>query len=161
MAGTKSACVRTTLSFGKMRPPIDNIMMDTAVLWSTRSTCVRRSVGAVIADDANTILGVGYNGVAKGVTHCVDSPCSAANAPTGVNIDGCDAVHAEINALLHVKDIRFATTIYVTTSPCVSCVKALLNTPIKRIVYMNEYANACVSKSLWCKDPARSWEAHG
>ena len=144
-----------------MRPNIDNIMMDTARLWSTRSTCVRRSVGAVIADDANTILGVGYNGVAKGVAHCVDSPCVAANDKSGINIDGCDAVHAEINALLHVKDIRFARTIYVTTSPCVSCIKALLNTPIKRIVYDVEYVTANQSKSLWCKDPARTWETHG
>lgn len=44
----------------------------TAEVWAKESTCTRLQVGAVIVDDNNRILSVGYNGTVKGFQHCND-----------------------------------------------------------------------------------------
>lgn len=114
-----------------------------------RSTCVRRSVGCVIVSYDNKLLSSGYNGVESGAPHCNEGhPCSAADAPSGTDIDNCGAIHAEQNALVSCGALRAARTIYVSCSPCVSCVKLLLSTPIRRVVFGEEYPQPR-AKELW------------
>ena len=50
--------------------------------------------------------------------------------------DTCQAVHAEINALIRCKDVEKIHTCYTTVFPCSNCLKTLLNTSCQRIVYM-------------------------
>lgn len=50
----------------------DLAFMRTAEVWQKESTCFRLQVGAVIADDNNRILSIGYNGTVKGFAHCND-----------------------------------------------------------------------------------------
>jgi len=53
------------------RISLPEVFMNTAILFSKRSTCIRKKVGAVLAKDGR-IIGTGYNGVPKGVQHCED-----------------------------------------------------------------------------------------
>ena len=48
--------------------------MEIAELVSSRSTCLRRQVGAVLVRDKH-IISTGYNGAPRGVTHCLDMGC--------------------------------------------------------------------------------------
>ena len=140
-----------------MRPSIHQTAMITAEVWALRATCARRGVGAVITSATNQVLGIGYNGPARTLPHCVDKPCPGARFPSGEGIDFCQAVHAEQNALVNTSDMTRAHNIYVTTAPCVSCVKLLLNTPIKHIYYRVTYADAVTSRALWITDKMRTW----
>ena len=58
----------------KNRPTVDEYFMQMAHLVATRSTCLRRSVGAVIVKDKR-VLSTGYNGAPKGMKHCDETGC--------------------------------------------------------------------------------------
>ena len=117
------------------RPSWDEYFMAIAVMVSGRSTCPRKSVGAVLVKD-NQILATGYNGSIRGMPHCTDVGCMMENGH-------CVAtVHAEANAIVqaarHGVSVDGAT-IYVTASPCWNCFKLLANAGIRRIVYKEFY----------------------
>ena len=82
--------------------------------------------------------------------------CSGATAPSGTNLDGCQAIHAEQNAMLQCRDVYAIHTCYVTASPCMTCCKLLLNTGCERIVYAEEYPHSA-AKDLWV-GAGRLWE---
>jgi dCMP deaminase len=122
------------------RPNLDEYYLSMLRIVASRSTCVRRRVGAIIIDAQGHVLSMGYNGVPAGVTHCIDQPCPGASDKSGDN-SRCWAVHAEQNAILQCLEISRASTIYVTCTPCFSCAKVIANTPIKRIVSLTEYTD--------------------
>lgn len=141
-----------------MRPSRDDINIAIARTIATRTTCARRKVGAVAVDNRGHILGTGYNGQYAGSKHCNEgNPCSGANSPSGTNIDGCAAIHAEQNLLINCGDPQKIHTVYVTTAPCMSCLKLLLGTNTQRIVYSEDYPNSELSKQLW-ESANRKWE---
>lgn len=82
--------------------------------------------------------------------------CSGATSPSGTNLDGCEAIHAEQNALLQCKNVYEIDTVYVSASPCVTCVKLLMNTSAKRVVFSEEYPHN-QAKDMWEKS-GRIWE---
>ena len=133
------------------RPSIHMTMLEIALVLSRRSTCVRRQVGCVITNFNNQIIAAGYNGVASGTTHCTHTPCAGAAYGSGLGLDSCEAIHAEINALIQCKDIADACNIYCTTAPCISCTKALLSTPVQHVWYLHDYPQAEHSAALWIK----------
>lgn len=133
------------------RPSIDEYMLNIAHQVASRTTCSRRAVGAVITDYYNHILSTGYNGVPKGQTHCIDSPCEGVEFPSGYGLDICRAQHAEVNAIVHCRDLQSATTIYVTVSPCVSCMKMIAATNIRKIV----------TNELYSKEALDYWTSMG
>lgn len=125
--------------------------MDIAKLVSTRATCPRRSVGAIIVKDRR-ILATGYNGAAAGLPHC---------PPSGPENDwpiGCmkaghciRSLHAEQNALLQAAKIGVPcedASIYVTCQPCNSCAKMIINAGIRRVIYEGDYPDE-FSKELF------------
>lgn len=141
-----------------MRPPKDAINMAIAKTVATRTTCARRAVGAVAVDADGYLLGTGYNGQYTGSKHCNEgNPCPGATSASGTNLDGCAAIHAEQNLLLHCGDPRKIDTVYVTTSPCTSCLKLLLGTNTRRIVFEEEYPGSDISRELWTNS-GRLWE---
>lgn len=81
--------------------------------------------------------------------------CEGATASSGTNLDGCQAIHAEQNALLQCKNIYEIDTCYVTTSPCMTCVKLLLNTSCQRIIFVEEYPHT-EARKLW-EGSGRTW----
>ena len=52
--------------------------MEMAKLVATRSTCLRRQVGAVIVKD-KCIISTGYNGACKKAAHCSEVGCIREN----------------------------------------------------------------------------------
>lgn len=143
-----------------MRPPRDEYFLEMAHLVSTRSTCVRRAVGAIAVDAHNHVLATGYNGVPSGFPHCNEGhPCSGANARSGMSLDSCLAVHAEINMLAQCNGVTGIHTVYCTASPCISCLKALLTTSTRRLVFSELYP-APGAQELWTRLPGREWIHH-
>ena len=126
-----------------MRPSWDEYFMEIADLVRTRSTCVRRQVGAVIVKDKR-ILATGYNGAPIGCKHCTDIGCmrEKLSIPSGERHELCRAIHAEQNAIVQAAHSGVAidgAVIYVTHQPCVLCAKMIINAGIKKIIFKGEY----------------------
>lgn len=146
----------------------DQWAMDIAKITARRTSCCRRAVGCVLTNSRGHLLSTGYNGVAAGMPHCNEivvtntgestTPysCPGAHSPSGTNLDGCHALHAEQNALLQCRDVYQIETAYVTTAPCMTCTKLLLNTSCKEIMYIDDYPQAAESKKLW-ESAGRTW----
>jgi len=125
------------------RPSWDEYFMKIVDLVKTRSTCLRRQVGALIVKDKR-ILASGYNGAPSGVSHCEEVGClrQQLNIPSGERHELCRAIHAEQNAIVQaayagtsVKD----STIYVSLQPCSLCAKLIINAGITKLVYRGSY----------------------
>lgn len=113
----------------------DEYFMNIARVVSSRATCHRKYVGAVIVRD-RTILSTGYNGSIRGMPHCSDVG--------HMMEDGhCVAtIHAEMNAIIQAarNGVRIeGASIYITASPCWGCFKGLANAGIRRICYGEFY----------------------
>jgi dCMP deaminase len=135
-----------------MRPSLDEYFMKMAYLASTRSTCLRRKVGAVIVKDKR-VLSTGYNGAPKGLPHCDEVGCirEALDVPTGERHELCRGVHAEQNAIIQAA--VFGTSIkdgkiYTTNHPCVVCAKLLINASISEIIYDDDYVDELAKEVL-------------
>jgi dCMP deaminase len=127
------------------RPSWDQYFMDITRLVATRSSCLRRQVGALLVKDRN-ILATGYNGVPTGISHCETAGClrERLNVPSGERHELCRGLHAEQNAIIqaakHGINIDNAT-LYCTTMPCIICTKMLINAGIKKVIYGEGYAD--------------------
>ena len=140
------------------RPTIDQYFIAMVKVASTRGACVRRKTGCILVNERDQFMSSGYNGRPAGMINCIDSPCAGADLPSGTGLDQCEAVHAEANALLQCNDIYGIKTAYCTTAPCIHCVKLLLNTSCKRIVFIDDYPHDR-SKELWL-EAGRIWEKY-
>lgn len=115
--------------------------MAIAKVVSSRSTCLRRKVGAVAVNSNHRVLGTGYNGAPRGMSHCTKETCvrSIHNIPSGKSLDVCRAIHAEGNIILQLGDKLNDATLYVTVAPCISCLKLLIGCGIKEIIWKGDY----------------------
>jgi dCMP deaminase len=142
-----------------MRPTKDVWALAMARLTAQRGTCARRQVGCVLTDARGHVLATGYNGRPRGFPHCNEgNPCLGATAATGTSLDLCEAVHAEQNALLQCHDVELIDACYVTVSPCITCVKLLLNTGCRRIIAAAAYAHDAAARDLWLRTVGRTWQ---
>lgn len=115
------------------RPTTEEVMMRFAEILAHRSTCSRLRVGAVITDSAMLqVLGIGYNGNAKGLENGCDRPDEG----------NCGCLHAEINALLKAPGTLPGKRLFVTVSPCETCAKAAINSGITTVYYRTPYRSA-------------------
>jgi len=109
--------------------------MSIAELVSTRATCDRKHVGAVIVRNRE-VLATGYNGSIAKTKHCDEV------GHLMVNNHCVRTIHAEINAIAqaakHGVSITEAT-IYITAQPCWNCFKVIANSGIKKIFYKEDY----------------------
>lgn len=121
---------------------------------ASRSTCSRRSVGCVLVDSHNHIISTGYNGVPSKALHCTNQPCDGINFTKGEGLDSCLSIHAEANAIAHATS-RDIVSCYVTCSPCMSCMKLLLATKCRRLVFREIYDKAALN--YWSRNNRR-WE---
>ncbi|MBD3350046.1 MAG: cytidine deaminase [Candidatus Lokiarchaeota archaeon] len=91
------------------RPDWDTYFLNVAEVVSTRSTCFRNKVGAVIVKDKK-IISTGYNGAPKYQKNCQEMGYCYRNRhkiKSGTSLEKCRAVgsHAESNAIcLAAKD---------------------------------------------------------
>ena len=126
-----------------MRPSWNDYFMTIADDVKTRSTCIRRQVGAVIVKDKR-ILTTGYNGPPMGISHCTPETCirTKHNVPSGERHELCRGLHAEQNAIIqaacHGVSISNAS-IYITHQPCSICTKMLINSGISHFLFQSPY----------------------
>ncbi len=138
----------------KKRISADRTYLAMAHVISLRSTCLDKQVGCVIVNKQNEIIATGYNGASRGVEHCID--LGYCKKEYSGNPNDCPSAHAEQNALLQCRVPEQIHTIYITLSPCIVCIRMIMNTPCKRIVFSEEYRHT-EAKILW----EGGWENYG
>ena len=116
----------------KKQEKYDRAYLRMAAEWAKLSHCNRKQVGALIVKN-KTIIPDGYNGTPSGFTNA----CEDDQGETHWYV-----LHAEANAILKVAKSTNNTegsTLYLTHSPCKDCSKLILQSGIKRVVYMDAY----------------------
>ena len=113
----------------------DEYFMGIAVLAAQRSKDPSTQVGACIVDNDHKIVSIGYNGMPRGT--CDD------NMPwehgEGLDSKYLYVCHAEFNAILNTRGALLnGCTIYVSLFPCNECAKAIIQTGIKKVIYMSD-----------------------
>ncbi|TME08411.1 MAG: hypothetical protein E6I69_05515 [Chloroflexi bacterium] len=112
------------------RIPLEEVYMRMAEELAKRSTCARLQVGSVITSgDMTQVLGIGYNGNARGLPNRCDS------AEAGK----CGCVHGELNSLVKAGAQVPNKVMFVTASPCVMCAKSIINCNVARVYYREAY----------------------
>lgn len=134
------------------RPSYDQYFMEIAVIVATRSTCLRRQVGAIIVKD-NHMLSTGYNGPPKGLKHCDIAGClrTAMDIKRGERHELCRGLHAEQNAIIQAAVFGVSIkggTIYSTYFPCSVCAKMLINAELHKVVYAEGYPDELAAQLL-------------
>jgi len=108
------------------------MLMSQALIISTRGTCSRAQVGAIITREGRPIS-TGYNGAPAGLAHCEH----------GGEEKGCEvAVHAEMNAIAFAARFGVGTenaALYCTHEPCANCAKLIINAGISEVYYLEPY----------------------
>ncbi|RUM90986.1 MAG: cytidine deaminase [Thermovibrio sp.] len=125
------------------RPSWDQYFMSIAQMVSTRSTCLRRKVGAVLVKDRR-IISTGYNGPPSGLKHPEEVGClrEKLGVPSGERHELCRGLHAEQNAIIQAALHGVSTkgsVLYCTHCPCSLCVKMLINAGIVKVIYREGY----------------------
>lgn len=114
----------------QVRSSMSSVWINLAVSLSSRSTCIRNHVGAVITDECDKrVISIGYNGNAP----------KLANACDTLEPGKCGCIHAEINAIANASESLSKKHLFVTVSPCVSCAKMILSAGISQVTYLNKY----------------------
>jgi dCMP deaminase len=127
----------------RLRPSWHEYFLQLARQAATRSTCLRRQVGAVLVRDKR-LLATGYNGAPRNTAHCLDVGClrEQMGIPSGERQELCRAIHAEQNAIIQAAVHGVAiegATLYTTLQPCVLCAKMLINCGVTEIHYLEGY----------------------
>lgn len=134
------------------RPDWDEYFIRIAQLVSSRSTCIRRQVGAVLVKEKR-ILATGYNGAPSGISHCEEKGCirEKLKIPSGERHELCRGLHAEQNAIIqaayHGVSIK-GSILYITCHPCSVCAKMIINSGIGEIVIKSEYPDKIARELL-------------
>lgn len=109
----------------------ESYFMEVAKLTSLRSTCPKKSVGAVLVKDKR-IIAIGYNGVLPKEKH-----------ENGMDEQGnTHTVHAEVNIIAFCAKQGIptdGTVLYTTLSPCIKCAELIIQSGIQHVVYHEEY----------------------
>jgi len=125
------------------RPPWPQYFMAITRLVASRSTCIRRKVGAILVKDKR-ILCTGYNGAPSGLRHCEEVGCIRANSSiaSGERHELCRGLHAEQNVIVQAAYYGISivnSDLYCTNKPCSICAKLIINAGIKRIFFEEDY----------------------
>ncbi|MBR9677171.1 dCMP deaminase family protein [Candidatus Woesearchaeota archaeon] len=129
-----------------IRPSWDEYFMEITKVVATRSTCLRRQVGATFVKDKN-ILATGYNGAPSGVEDCLEiGSCyrHEQNIPSGQQHERCRGSHAEMNGIAQSAKHGISigdSVVYTTDSPCNICARLLINAGVKQIVSNSQYSD--------------------
>jgi len=110
----------------------DKAYLRMALEWAKLSHCKRKKVGAIIVKN-RMIISDGFNGTPSGFDNC----CEDSEGLTHWFV-----LHAEANAILKTAASNHdcsGATLYLTMSPCKDCSKLILQSGIKRLVYINKY----------------------
>lgn len=113
----------------------DEYFMGISFLSALRSKDPSTQVGACIVDEDKKIIGIGYNGFPMGSS---DDDLSWDKNGEYLNTKYPYVVHAELNAILNsIKSLK-GCTIYVSLFPCNECAKAIVQSGIRKVVYLSD-----------------------
>ncbi|MFQ5834845.1 MAG: cytidine/deoxycytidylate deaminase family protein [bacterium] len=134
------------------RPSWDEYFMQITHLVATRSTCLRRKVGALLVKEKR-ILSTGYNGAPRNLPHCREVGClrDKLNIPSGERQEICRGLHAEQNAIIQAALYGISikeSILYCTHQPCITCSKMIINAGIKRIIFQGKYPDTLARQML-------------
>lgn len=124
-----------------MNKRTDNVLtweeyfMGLAHLSGLRSKDPNTQVGAVIVDENNRVVSIGYNGFPSGVS---DDEFPWGREGGVLDTKYAFVVHAELNAILNSQRSVRGCTLYVSLFPCNECAKAIIQSGIRRIVYESD-----------------------
>ena len=128
-----------------MNKRTDNVLtweeyfMGLSHLSGLRSKDPNTQVGAVIVDENNRVVSIGYNGFPSGVS---DDEFPWGREGGVLDTKYAFVVHAELNAILNSQRSVRGCSLYVSLFPCNECAKAIIQAGIKTIVYdCDKYAN--------------------
>lgn len=110
----------------------DRTYLTMAKEWAKLSHCNRKQVGALIVKNG-MIISDGYNGTPTGFDNCCE---------TDYNETHWYVIHGEANAILKCAKYGHScdgATLYQTHSPCKDCSKLILQSGIKKLVYLEDY----------------------
>lgn len=158
--------------WGKLDKPskqtkIDIIRLAQAFETAKLSNCVKYSVGCIITNIDNRIVGEGYNGTPEGHENCQDKFSNYIKLSSGLG-DGAMSnhirevmrlshrewsasheIHAEMNAIMYSdRSDRLGGTMYVTHQPCENCAKHIAASGVSRVVYAIPYERADTEKTI-------------
>lgn len=109
-----------------------------ALASSLRSKDPRCQVGCCIVDpNTHKVLSLGYNGFPRGINDD-EFPWSKSSEKYSEQ-KFAYVVHAELNAILNADKSLNGAHMYVTSFPCNECCKAILQSGIEKIFYLNKY----------------------
>ncbi len=146
----------------------ENYYLDIAQTVATRSTCLRKSFGAIIVKN-DTIVSTGYNGAPRGRKNCSDI-CSCIrdelNIPGGERYELCRSVHSEANAIIAAsREQMLGATLYMAcldsktgelvagTNSCAMCKRMIINAGIDKVVIRNTPEDfSVVNVADWIED---------
>jgi dCMP deaminase len=125
------------------RPSWDEYFSQLARMVASRSTCLRRNVGALLVKEER-IIETGYNGAPQGIQHCLDVGClrQERDIPSGHRYELCRGVHAEQNAIINAARYGVSTlgsVLYCTHQPCMLCARMLVNAGVIRVVHQGDF----------------------
>lgn len=115
-----------------------------------RSTCIKRSFGAVIVKE-DQIISTGYCGAARKLKNCIDiGECLRLEIPEGKNYELCRSVHAEQNAIIHASRLdMLGSSLYlagfdtktseiIDSNPCKMCKRSIINAGINEVILLQK-----------------------
>jgi dCMP deaminase len=120
---------------------IDVTYIKMAQTWADLSHAIRKKVGALIVKN-NTIIADGYNGTPSGFENECEIAINHEDGSFKEYQTKWYVLHAESNALAKVAKSTQScegATLYITYSPCTECSKLILQSGIKKVVYLEEY----------------------
>ncbi len=116
----------------------DEYFMGVAMLTGFRSKDPNTPVGACIVSADHKILSMGYNGFPVG---CSDDEFPWEREGEFGDTKYAYVTHSELNAILNYRgdnrDLEGAT-LYVSLFPCNECAKAIIQSGIRRVVYLSD-----------------------
>lgn len=127
----------------------ESTFIEIAKVIAKESKCVSLQVGAVIVKD-NRIISMGYNGTVSGSLNCNECVGNEFTRENHSEWSDSHEIHAEMNALMFAAKNGLPVdgcTLYCTHEPCDQCLKNIIQSGIKRIVYVVPYKKErCKSK---------------
>lgn len=114
----------------------DEYFMGIALLSAQRSKDPSTQVGACIVNKEKKIIGMGYNGFPIG---CSDDELPWERDGRYMDTKYAYICHAELNAILNSmgRDLNDCS-IYVALFPCNECAKAIIQSGIKEVIYLDD-----------------------
>jgi dCMP deaminase len=126
----------------KLKTYFVNVLREVSKL----STCASKQVGCIVIRE-NRIVATGYNGVPSGHDHCNTLFATTFDRDEHHEWAHENELHAEQNAVAFCAKNGISMrdcTVLVSISPCIHCAKLLINTGVKKVVYIEKY-DKCVS----------------